>query len=205
MKYFLCLIVLLPQLAQAQIDWRLTIRGGQTFSLDAGHDLVSSYPGRTGLEVSLDKFVLSPSEHSTLGLGVAYAFAAASDWVYEDIDTELMNGDLRAHALYRWSTGRSWAFNGRVGPVYRATALTLADGGGELMAKTEQWGVYGGLGFDYLFGDPSPVEMDELFVGFSMEMTYAYFPENELVVAGTSWGSLDTSGPGVLVGFTYIW
>ncbi len=205
MKYFLYLIILLSQPAQAQPDWRLSLRTGQSLYLDAGYGLVTDSPLHSSGEVSLDYLALPLSSKSSLGLGAAYHVSGLDGSVYGDVETRLMLRSARAHALYRWAASDSLAVIGRVGAAHRTTRMTLIDLSRELDVEVDHWGVHGGLGVDYLFGEPSPVDMDQSCLGLSLELTYSHFAPLDLTAGGTPLGALDPSGPGWLMGLTYVW
>ena len=205
MKYFLYLIILLPQLALAQPDWRLSLRTGQSLYLDAGYGLVSDVPLHSSGELGLDYLALPLSAQSSLGLGAAYHLSGIDGTVYGDVDAQYTHRGVRAHALYRWAASDALAVIGRVGAAHRATRMRLIDGSRELDVEVDHWGIHGGLGVDYLFGDPSPVDMDQSCLGLSLELTYAHFADLDLSAGGTPLGALDPSGPGWLMGLTYVW
>ena len=153
----------------------------------------------------MDLFVWDLNPSHSLGIGTSYYGHDAEDVTYQRFDTRLDVDNLRLHTLYRWSMSDSVALITRVGAEYSDTELSLSDGFAELVSESSQWGVFGGLGVDYFFGPALGKNGAASAFGISMEVTYSHFREQALSVEGTSLGTLNSSGPGWLVGVSYVW
>jgi hypothetical protein len=181
-------------------DWRLTLRGGVTWVLDDAFDAVAATPVTGGGEIGADRRLTD-----SIWVGASWSARGGVGDVYENIDTGWSGMSLRASVAWHHDLLPWLDLYGRAGPSVWWYDLTLTPSDGtESRSDAFSFGAHAGLGVDLYLLHPELVQesLGGLAVGLSLEATWDQVLPVELGDGGTSYGDLDPSGPGFLIGFT---
>lgn len=182
-------------------EFRLSLRGQLAFVEEDGWQALADSRLLGGGEVGLDAAL-----GERLFVGLAYGGRALSGRTFAVADSTLSGQTLRGSVGWRWQPLRTVQLYGRagVGAWWWDLVYTPDYGGREVAADTFRPGFFAGAGVDlWLLGpeaDAPASRGDRFAIGVNFELTYDRFLPLEFTHDGRTLGTLDPSGPGLLMG-----